>query len=327
MIEREEFKTRSIAWVDQTNGVPRESTIILQNKNGPCSLVALANILILRAPIDAPSPLSTLSSSRSSISTEDLLHRLGDALLSTNPDALGDSPESVFAVLPNLISGMTINPRFESHDTFETTPEIKVCRNFFIDLVHGWLPSPEDPAYEPLLYCASYENATRQIMDESPRAPALRTFLEAWPTQLTDYGVSVLHARLAPGSLSMFFRNDHFATLYKHPQSGQLFLLVTDEGYLRSGVVWESLSDVAGRKTDLYTAEFSPVGFSEDAREDADFQLARHLQEQQDAIQAQELSSTSRPYIFREKKSKKERENSANTGAITSVKVKKCVIS
>lgn len=43
----------------------------------------------------------------------------------------------------------------------------------------------------------------------------------------------------------MFFRNNHFSTLYKH--KGELFLLVTDQGFLTEpAVIWETLVNIEG---------------------------------------------------------------------------------
>lgn len=44
----------------------------------------------------------------------------------------------------------------------------------------------------------------------------------------------------------VFFRNNHFNSLFKH-EDGALYLLVTDQGYLREGgVIWERLSGIDG---------------------------------------------------------------------------------
>jgi hypothetical protein len=80
-------------------------------------------------------------------------------------------------------------------------------------------------------------------------------------TQLSPFGLTQLSTRLAPGSVSILFRNDHFSTLYKHPQSHQLYTLVTDAGYAgHAEVVWESLVDVTGFNTEYHSGDFRPVG-------------------------------------------------------------------
>lgn len=80
-------------------------------------------------------------------------------------------------------------------------------------------------------------------------------------TQLSPFGLTQLSTKLAPGSVSILFRNDHFSTLYKHPQSQQLYTLVTDAGYAsHAEVVWESLVDMTGFNTEYYSGDFRPVG-------------------------------------------------------------------
>lgn len=79
-------------------------------------------------------------------------------------------------------------------------------------------------------------------------------------TQLSPFGLTQLTTRLAPGSVSIFFRNDHFSTLYKHPTSHKLFTLVTDAGYAgHAEVVWESLVDVTGFNSELFSGDFRAV--------------------------------------------------------------------
>lgn len=79
-------------------------------------------------------------------------------------------------------------------------------------------------------------------------------------TQLSPFGLTQLSTRLAPGSVSILFRNDHFSTLYKHPQSHQLFTLVTDAGYANHAeVVWESLVDVTGFNSEFLAGDFRAV--------------------------------------------------------------------
>lgn len=79
-------------------------------------------------------------------------------------------------------------------------------------------------------------------------------------TQLSSFGLAHLKGKLPPGSLSILFRNDHFTTLYKHPQSQELYTLVTDAGYSNyAEIVWESLVDVNGSSAGFYAGDFRPV--------------------------------------------------------------------
>jgi len=88
----------------------------------------------------------------------------------------------------------------------------------------------------------------------------IRDFLESFPTQLTEHGLKVLHEYLMPGSFSILFRNDHFSTIYREQKSGQVLTLVTDAGYSsHDEIVWESLVDVSGQGSELFSGDFRPV--------------------------------------------------------------------
>lgn len=91
---------------------------------------------------------------------------------------------------------------------------------------------------------------------------AIQSFVDVEnATQLSPFGLTQLTTRLAPGSVSILFRNDHFSTLYKHPQSHQLYTLVTDAGYANHAeIVWESLVDVTGFNSEFLAGDFRAVG-------------------------------------------------------------------
>lgn len=83
-----------------------------------------------------------------------------------------------------------------------------------------------------------------------------REFLESNPSQLTVHGLCALQQGLQNGQLAVFFRNNHFNVVLC--QGADLFILVTDQGYLyEPDVVWEQLNDVAGN-TQLLTWELRP---------------------------------------------------------------------
>ncbi|EFN59098.1 hypothetical protein CHLNCDRAFT_137880 [Chlorella variabilis] len=85
----------------------------------------------------------------------------------------------------------------------------------------------------------------------------VQQFLEGSGSQLTYHGLLALHEGLRPNQLAVFFRNNHFNTLYKGPND-QLFILAADEGFqFESDVVWEALDSVDG-DTQLVGADFRP---------------------------------------------------------------------
>jgi hypothetical protein len=79
-------------------------------------------------------------------------------------------------------------------------------------------------------------------------------FLSSSGHQLTYHGLQQLNEYINEGSLCVFFRNNHFATITKH--AGTLYLLVTDLGYANTPeIVWEKLDNIDG-DTEYCTEEF-----------------------------------------------------------------------
>ena len=164
---------------------------------------------------------------------------------------------------------------------FEDTREMRLYSTFSIPLIHGWIPPRNHPAFAALKRTAeTYEDAQNVLFREeeleeklqrqglSPEEQlilediaSVKYFLSSTATQLTGYGLDTVTETLAPGSVAIFFRNDHFSTLYRHPKSGQLLTLVTDMGYAgHDEVVWESLVDVSGEGCEFFAGDFRPVG-------------------------------------------------------------------
>ncbi|TPX17102.1 uncharacterized protein E0L32_003220 [Thyridium curvatum] len=168
--------------------------------------------------------------------------------------------------------------------TFEDTKEMKLYATFAIPLIHGWIPPRDDAVYEALeRRAASYEDVQNILFREeeleeklsSPTQQGLteeeqelyqdiltiKSFLSISATQLTAWGLEVLTKAIQPGTIAILFRNDHFSTLYRHPQTLELFTLVTDAGYAgHAEVVWETLSDVNGEQSEFFSGDFRLVG-------------------------------------------------------------------
>lgn len=168
--------------------------------------------------------------------------------------------------------------------TFENTREMRLYSTFSVPLIHGWLPPKNDPAYGAFeRQAASYDDAQNLMFREeeleaklsSPDNQrlteneqqmlqdifAIKDFWKISGTQLTTWGLDVISSSMKPGAVAILFRNDHFTTLYKHPQSGKLMTLVTDAGYAsHDEIVWESLVDVNGERAEFFSGDFRPVG-------------------------------------------------------------------
>lgn len=165
--------------------------------------------------------------------------------------------------------------------TFEDTREMKLYSTFNIPLIHGWLPEVDSPAFVSLKRTAqSYEDAQNMFFHEEELEDKLRreglsfeeqatlediatikAFFASNATQLTPHGLDTITTSVAPGGVAILFRNDHFSTLYRHPNTLQLLQLVTDMGYAgHEEVVWETLIDVSGENAEFFSGDFRLVG-------------------------------------------------------------------
>ncbi|KAK4212252.1 protein FAM63A [Rhypophila decipiens] len=170
--------------------------------------------------------------------------------------------------------------------TFEATKEMSLYATFSIPLIHGWLPPRDSPVYEAFTRQASSYEDTQNLLFREEELEAkllshpgsqggmtpeegqiyqdiltIKSFLSISATQLTNYGLDVIRQSMAPGSVAILFRNDHFSTLYRHPSTLELLTLVTDAGYAgHEEVVWESLVDVNGERAEFFSGDFRLVG-------------------------------------------------------------------
>ncbi|KAK8246781.1 hypothetical protein HDK90DRAFT_20253 [Phyllosticta capitalensis] len=229
---------------------------------------------------------------------EELMSGPNSAAAQSLPD-VGD----LYAFLLALHTGMNVNPRFVEADTpslidhpileasaspgdFEQTREMRLYSTFGVPLIHGWLPPRDSRAYAAFDRVAkTYEDAqnvqfheeeleaklTSSGLSEEERAlyedlSAIKEFLFRYPTQLTEHGLGVMRNTMKPGQIAILFRNDHFSTVYKQPGTGRILSLVTDAGYSNhEEIVWESLVDVNGSGSELFSGDFRPVSQGQQA--------------------------------------------------------------
>ncbi|KAI1943800.1 hypothetical protein LOZ66_000387 [Ophidiomyces ophidiicola] len=285
----EVYGVRIVNWTDGINKAMRQSPILVQNENGPCPLLALVNSLVMRTPLDNQSPLIRALSSRERISLGLLIQALFDELTTyVNEEHQLPDIEDLSKFLTMLHTGMNVNPRLtpdvnpDQPGKFHKTRDITLYSAFHLPLVHGWLASPSSKAHEAMLRAGEYhddiqllhfrkEDLEERVMAGGTLSPAEEQLIEDIdhiqrfnlenPTQLSSFGLEQLRRCIEPGSVSILFRNEHFSTLYKHPQSNELFSLVTDAGYARhADVVWESLVDSNGGGSGLFSGDFRSTG-------------------------------------------------------------------
>ncbi|KAJ1769283.1 hypothetical protein LPJ74_004164 [Coemansia sp. RSA 1843] len=257
--EEKHHRLKNIQWVDAQTGIEREVRIATQNENGPCPLLALANVLALEGRV------TLASASRPSVSDDDLVAVLANHLVSTDRE---EDMETALSLLPSLRTGLDVDLQFASIHGFADAPPLRLFRAFDVDVVHGWVVDSERESVvaQALEECANgYEGAVEFVLqaddkdDDKDRALAVREWLARTASQLTDNGLRLLGTQLPDCHVCVMFRNNHFSVLYKR-RTGELFLLCTDDGVAGDDrIVWESLRDVRQTSSEFLDARFAPI--------------------------------------------------------------------
>eukprot|EP00038_Savillea_parva_P007634 m.171552 g.171552 ORF g.171552 m.171552 type:complete len:697 (-) comp13387_c0_seq1:340-2430(-) len=301
----------------------REVVIICQNANGPCPLLALCNVLLLRGDL-------YIHPDRAAIQYTELVNMLTELLLSKEGRFAGASAEYENAVqtciemFPDMSRGLDVNVTFGHCQGFEFTRQLQVFDTFGIKLYHGWVVDPQDIDSATAIGTLGYNQLVELVIEsrsegdvggttpeqqtaaaeKRQRGAAIDNWLSANPTQLTFHGLCELHSTLSQNELGIFFRNNHFFVILK--RKDELLTLVTDQGFAGTSVAWETLHDVSndsqfltdefrnadgGHRDVLYPVE-AAAGLDEGGQLPAptatqppmdDAELARQLQEQENA--------------------------------------------
>lgn len=292
--------------------------ILLQNENGPCPLLAICNILLLRNELSIP------KSSRW-ISFAELVEMVSNQLFDANSTEDGgestssraanvrENLSSCLEILPRLNVGLDVNCKFAGTSDFEYTRELAVFDMLDIALFHGWIVSSQDQkafaAFAHLSYnqvverLIAYEEAKEKVPGTEPdpatdailqSGALIKEFLDRTASQLSYEGLLALHETVRERQLAVFFRNSHFSAMLKY--KGDLYLLCTDIAFAYSEIVWERLDEVDG-DTSYCDSEFknsigeslndSNLPLQEPSGTDADAVLAWQLM-QEDLAASQE---------------------------------------
>lgn len=222
-----EYQLKWIKW----KGV--NTPVITQNQNGPCPLIAIMNVLILKGKVRLPAMAEFVAAAQ-------LMEYLVDCILNSLPKNVSSGVQlnyeqnmaDAIAILPKLQTGLDVNVRFTSVSSFEYTPELIVFDLLTIPLYHGWLVDPDSLEQVSAVSNCSYNQLVDKIINnKSSDRPELVTealiaesFLESTASQLTYPGLMELCATVKDDEPSVLFRNNHFITLYKH--KNELYQLV-----------------------------------------------------------------------------------------------------
>ncbi|WIA22806.1 hypothetical protein OEZ85_001200 [Tetradesmus obliquus] len=150
----------------------RQVKICMQNKNGPCPLLAIANVLSLRNELKLPAGVRDITQSDLITSIVDLLLERSKAFEGSAPHAAdyARNVNDVFPVLQKLTTGIDVNVKFHNAHAFEPTPEVAVFDLLGIPLLHGWLVDPQDAQTAAVFGTRSYNELMEVLLlglDES----------------------------------------------------------------------------------------------------------------------------------------------------------------
>ena len=234
-----------VKWIDFNN---KHLPIVLQNENGPCPLIAIANILFLKQIINLDSKIELVTS-------KNLIDHLGDALLRFKLSSCKIEDELNFNQnfsdalnsLHSLEFGLDVNIKFTGVSHFEYTRELNIFDMFNINLYHGWLVDPQQVEIASIIQNLSYnqlvdriiylKNSDSQI--DVAKGMQVEEFLDATQSQLTFHGLVELQEALKPNELAVFFRNNHFSTILKHNVSFLFtFLFLMIKIFYRMGFIY-----------------------------------------------------------------------------------------
>jgi hypothetical protein len=98
--------------------------IITQNKNGPCPIIAICNVLSLRKQIEIPD--------KPQVHYDQLAQILADFILNkklpnnANEQLFQQTVTDALETIPFLVSGLDVNVQFKAIDKFEFTKAISL---------------------------------------------------------------------------------------------------------------------------------------------------------------------------------------------------------
>uniref|UniRef100_J3MHK4 MINDY deubiquitinase domain-containing protein n=2 Tax=Oryza brachyantha TaxID=4533 RepID=J3MHK4_ORYBR len=134
-------KTRAVDFLG------RRTPIVYQNDNGPCPLLAICNVMLLKNVI-------SLNPDAGEVSQQKLLQLVAERLIDSNSNVQDKDEEYVrnreqnisdaIDLLPRLTTGIDVNVMFRKIDDFEFTRERAIFDLLDIPLYHGWIVDPQD---------------------------------------------------------------------------------------------------------------------------------------------------------------------------------------
>ncbi|KAI4834747.1 ubiquitin carboxyl-terminal hydrolase MINDY [Plasmodium brasilianum] len=161
--EKENINYYSIKWI---NFINRKVPILLQNKNGPCPLLCITNILLLRNQLQLDRKIKKISHSFLEGKIMDILLESNKKNV-TNHDSSCNYRKNIIEcvdILPQLKYGLDINCKFTNIHSFEYTKGFCIFDMLNIPLYHGWVISSDDIIFYSYLKDYSYNVIINKII-------------------------------------------------------------------------------------------------------------------------------------------------------------------
>ncbi|WEJ95391.1 hypothetical protein PSN45_002910 [Yamadazyma tenuis] len=294
--EQLQFFIRTIVWSDYEISTP----ILLQDDNGPCPLIALINTLLLKAEVQhrndqlndtveshqttAVLTLKSYLAHKPRVELPDLLSRLGDLLITFHELSPDYDVDKLLESLPLLHMGLTVNPNLID-GSFEKDSAVDLFSIFGLKLRHGWVVDLDSKVAEKVSQLKYFDSIQMYLLENKDEV--FTGWLEENSTQLTREGMLLLNQTLEDDEFVVFFRNNHFSTLFKKSDN-DFYALLTDYSFgSNTRIIWQSLISSSGTDDLFFTGDFVPV--LEESEDDEGSAFAREVQQQEDLLYAQEL--------------------------------------
>lgn len=181
----ETYSIRQINWTNR-EGTLLQSPILVQNKNGPCPLLALINALVLRADPNSQPPIVRALKSREQISLGLLIEALFEELTTClGPDEEFPDIEALTQFLTMLHTGMNVNPRLTL--VGETGRSLNKDKNANIEVgkcgISWYFSANPRPSLVQHIRCTSHSRLARLVVKpRTYRHDSNRSISRGYPT-------------------------------------------------------------------------------------------------------------------------------------------------
>ena len=235
-----------------------EVSVIMQDENGPCPLLALANLLLLRGGEERAVVLEAIDKKKGRAPRVAVLAAVAEVVMAKC--ASDEERQKVVEVLPKLGTGIDVDVWFtrgpRGFGGADGDDEGFVFDVVGAPLVHAWQVDPQDMETFSQMATMSFNQAVMVMTDEEhPKHAFVREWFESSASQMTVYGLVQVAGEIGELELGVFFVNNHFLVITN--VGGVLYSLVTDAGYAKCGndVVWERLNGTDG-DSQFFNGEF-----------------------------------------------------------------------